>query len=327
VSHNKAFDFSATYTLSISLYVKVDAPNQYLSYKGSNDIISKWEDVSNYNANYPYAIRLMNQTTQNNGKISGIRFSRTCLEGPITMSTSSVLDGQFHHILFTRAADDSLRLYVDGQLESIEKDVTSCSTNNSLDMDFGRRGGVKNPSYFKGVIDEVEIYGCVLTPDDFNNDTCSIDLSLTIGQNFIASNDNDADSYQWYECSHGFPVILNNDTNRILPNLSTGNYMVIIRNDTCMDSSACVFYNANSVTQFNKGSGLKLFPNPSDGILNLEIDLKDDMTYSIHNSLGAIIEDGKLTDNSLNIHSYTDGFYFILVQYGSTIYSATFIKK
>lgn len=76
---------------------------------------------------------------------------------------------------------------------------------------------------------------------------------------------------------------------------------------------------------------LKLFPNPADGQLFVNLNSASSKTsYTIYNIMGQKLSDGLIYSsktNTLDIGSYPAGFYFLVVNDGKSSVSARFIKR
>ena len=76
-----------------------------------------------------------------------------------------VTDGEWHHVVGVFASATDRRLYVDGVSEA--NDTTSVSYSTDVDKwTIGRWGDSTPKSYFKGVIDEVSLYGTALSAEE-----------------------------------------------------------------------------------------------------------------------------------------------------------------
>jgi hypothetical protein len=76
-----------------------------------------------------------------------------------------VTDSEWHHVVGVFASATNRRLYVDGVSEA--SDTTSASYSSDVDRwTIGRWGDSTPKSYFKGVIDEVSLYGTALSAEE-----------------------------------------------------------------------------------------------------------------------------------------------------------------
>ena len=101
--------------------------------------------------------------------------------------------------------------------------------------------------------------------------------------------------------------------------LSPGTFTV-----TVTDSNGCIFTGTATVLAgptsvkelFNAGNSIKLYPNPTTGILNIEMPEVKDATIFVYNLLGeVVVEIDKLSEfASINLAKLTEGTYFIKIQ-------------
>ncbi len=86
--------------------------------------------------------------------------------GSTLHSTSDVTDGNYHHIVVTRdRATGKKKIYVDGALEATENGSTNLLNGNNYYLSIG---GVSF-SYFRGLVDDVQIYSGVLSATEVTN--------------------------------------------------------------------------------------------------------------------------------------------------------------
>jgi hypothetical protein len=84
--------------------------------------------------------------------------------GPV--SSTAVCDGSWHYVVLTRDMDSGeAKIYVDGKLEA-----GGTSDGGEKTKAFGALGRRENtggdPAYFQGALDDVKVFGRVLTPDE-----------------------------------------------------------------------------------------------------------------------------------------------------------------
>lgn len=88
---------------------------------------------------------------------------------------------------------------------------------------------------------------------------------------------------------------------------------------------------ALSTTNFNLLSDIKVYPNPTKDIINIDADkTKLPESYTIYNSLGQIMGQKKIvseSDLSVNTSTYSSGIYFIKVQKEDQTKTLQFIKN
>lgn len=164
VAHDDLFSFNYNEDFTISLWVKAD-PIQATIFVTRNSVIEKWVDSNNAsNAGYPYVIRYLNQTAplSDQGKIGVLRYDKTCGNVSTADTKSNIGDTIFHHIVMIRD-NGIIKLYFDNKLDTTEIDKSACLTSNFDDLFIGRKGGSWKSAYFKGAIDDIQIYNCALS--------------------------------------------------------------------------------------------------------------------------------------------------------------------
>ena len=143
IEDNDLVDFGPNDDFTVAVWVKVGT--QVNTTNPDNDIIEEWGTGT---GGYPFVIRYL----RSSGTISAGRYDEA--NNPYINSTTSINDGDFHHIAFTRL-NGTLSLYIDGQLEGSMADSTTNSTANTSRLHIGSRGA---HNYFAGAIDELVIY-------------------------------------------------------------------------------------------------------------------------------------------------------------------------
>lgn len=172
-------NFALTQNFTVEAWLKIPSGQQADLGNIDNDIIEKWNDPSQ---GYPFVIRYMNQGT-NAGKIVSGRFNGSSSVSCI--SQTQVNDDRWHHVAFIK--DGSLiKLYIDGNLEDSENDLTSGNTQNTSPLYIGGRAGTVNS--WKGSIDELKIYNTALSETNIKADmratTAILPSNLTAYYNF-----------------------------------------------------------------------------------------------------------------------------------------------
>ncbi len=141
----------------------------------------------------------------------------------------------------------------------------------------------------------------------------NVDSTVSHNGGTLSSNDTSAGvSYQWLDCNTGQVII--GVTNRSFSPTLNGNYAVIVSNGNCIDTSACFAVTASGVGLSEYGRRLKLYPNPSKGIIHLEL-AKSWSTchFEILDVRGNLLKQGLLHqgDLSLNLSDLKNGMYFL----------------
>jgi hypothetical protein len=164
----------------------------------------------------------------------------------------------------------------------------------------------------------------------YTNLTTNTTQALVASQNWtLASNQcytfNIIDSYgDGICCTYGAGYYdIKNTTGSVIVASSTGSYGA--------GESKSFSINALSTIDFEALSSLYLYPNPTNGILNISLggaDLPD--SYTIHNYLGQVIAKKAVASSSdltINTATYSNGVYLISVEKGNEKKTLRFIKE
>jgi len=147
---------------------------------------------------------------------------------------------------------------------------------------------------------------------DFVYITCTADASATQTGSTITANNTAAASYQWVDCNTGFFPI-SGETSQSFTATSSGDYAVIVSDNSCSDTSACFNVDLTGIDALNYDF-LNIYPNPVRNIMTIELG------YSIPNGSIRITDmAGKLIDeitlkNDLKLHyNFTapNGIYLV----------------
>lgn len=105
-----------------------------------------------------------------------------------------------------------------------------------------------------------------------------VDVSVSVdGITLTANNTTLGVFYRWVDCDNEFAPITN-ATNQSYTPTENGNYAVVILQGECQDTSECFAITTVGLTQ-NDLPKINVFPNPSTGIYNVNIDLWTCLTF------------------------------------------------
>ena len=93
-------------------------------------------------------------------------------------------------------------------------------------------------------------------------------------------------SYQWLDCDNNLMVIAG-ETNQSFTATSNGNYAVVVSENGCSDTSACMSINGVGLTTLTSSQSLKVlvYPNPTTGLVNIDVGEKRDATVVVRDVL------------------------------------------
>ena len=143
-----------------------------------------------------------------------------------------------------------------------------------------------------------------------NLNIINIDKSLANNDSTIIAIQGNA-TYQWLDCSNDFSII-EGANSQFYTITKSGSYAVEISRLGCIDTSACINLNLVGINQINFKK-VKVYPNPSDGNLNINFG------GLLNPVIRVLTSDGKLVYEQTEIHTnemkfdldIASGIYFI----------------
>ncbi|MGZ4068064.1 MAG: beta strand repeat-containing protein, partial [Bacteroidia bacterium] len=136
-----------------------------------------------------------------------------------------------------------------------------------------------------------------------------IDISTTSSGPTVSSNANGA-TYQWIDCDNG-NAVMPGETNQTFTATVTGNYAVIITENGCSATSACVSVNITGVAAISFESTLSVYPNPFTNEFTITGNVKG--TAVLYSLLGEKINEFTLEDKTqvINVSDLAPGIYYL----------------
>jgi Secretion system C-terminal sorting domain len=119
--------------------------------------------------------------------------------------------------------------------------------------------------------------------------------------------------YQWINCDNGnMPMAGENSQNFTAD--ASGNYAVIISVGNCSDTSICIYINIIGNKENTNANQIKIFPNPSKGVFNIELKTKAQITVT--NFLGEeiILKNYSAGKQFINLQGQSNGLYFVKIE-------------
>lgn len=161
-------------------------------------------------------------------------------------------------------------------------------------------------------------------------DICVIDQTISMNGNTLTSNDNGANTYQWYDCSNG--NLIAGATSQSFTPTQSGSYNVEITQGNCLINTSCEAIILDPQAEINENAiaNFRFYPNPSSEEITL-VELEIGATITLLDASGRVIN--QLTAESelikLEVSHFTDGVYFIQVNspLGSAITKKLIVRK
>ncbi|MGB0888604.1 MAG: T9SS type A sorting domain-containing protein, partial [Vicingaceae bacterium] len=141
----------------------------------------------------------------------------------------------------------------------------------------------------------------------------TLDLSLIQSGNTISANENGA-NYTWLNCPS--MTIINGETNQSFTATVNGDYAVIITNNGCTDTSACVNINTVGINDLQHSELISIYPNPASNAINVKLfntEANDDII--LYNSVGQIVVTQKIItlNTMINTEKLPTGIYLLSI--------------
>lgn len=166
-------------------------------------------------------------------------------------------------------------------------------------------------------------YRCVLSngcDQTLNSNSANLNINTvtdistsTSGVTIESSNTNA--SYIWLECDNNFAVITG-ETNQTYTPLEEGNYAVKLTENSCIDTSACVYVNTVGIIENSFEDKFIIYPNPTNGVFAIEFNSpKEFIKLKIMDASGKLISENIHKTTSLIKHELDrpKGVYLIEV--------------
>lgn len=147
----------------------------------------------------------------------------------------------------------------------------------------------------------------------------NIDKSITIKDPELTANASNVD-YQWLDCKTGYSVI-NGANDQSFTASRNGNYAVEITDNICKDTSECVNVKLATVLNSIAGNSISVYPNPSDGIVTVDLGLLTTSYIVIYDLNGKVLLETTGNDDSI-IQLKLDvspGIYIMEIRNGSIV--------
>lgn len=125
-------------------------------------------------------------------------------------------------------------------------------------------------------------------------------------------------TYQWIDCSTNTPIA--NATSQNYTATVNGSYAVIVTQNSCSDTSACLTVTGIGISENDFANLIKLYPNPTQGNFNIDLGKTySDVLVTITDVTGRVVYSSNSANTNLipvNLNE-PSGFYLITVEAGN----------
>lgn len=152
-----------------------------------------------------------------------------------------------------------------------------------------------------------------------------VDETISVSGGTLTSNHTGI-TYQWVECPTYAPIP--GATNQSYTPSNDGDYAVIVTNGGCSDTSACETIVGASTDSWT--NSIKIYPNPSTGIFQIQMDAGIDGSYTVFTSDGKEVLNSKLTGTTtfnVDLTNFENGTYIFVLTSEEQHYQIPLIKQ
>lgn len=136
----------------------------------------------------------------------------------------------------------------------------------------------------------------------------TVDVSTTADGNVITASASDA-TFQWIDCLDNQPIA--GATSAVFTAVANGNYAVVVTQNGCSDTSACVAVTTTGVGATAQ-SGSSIYPNPASEMIMIKVAPElIGAPYFITDALGRKVKTGVIRQaaTGISIHNLANGIY------------------
>jgi len=134
-------------------------------------------------------------------------------------------------------------------------------------------------------------------------------------------------SYQW----HLNGVLIEGATNQTYVPSIQGEYYCVVTANNCLVTSNVIIAPFLSNSSFERNNTIKLFPNPANDVITISFDGDFEENYSIINTLGQIVANGKEITNEkqirISVSNLTTGNYILQMKINGIVEKINFVKR
>ncbi len=158
-----------------------------------------------------------------------------------------------------------------------------------------------------------------------------IDNTVTVdGSSVLTASATGGYTYQWYACTQPRSTLIEGATAQSFTAKTAGGYKVKISNSTCYTYSDCYDSSVSTgIKDVKDEYGISIYPNPTNGVINIENSNSSNLVISVYDVAGnkiEVVNTGNL-NTKINLSSYVKGIYFVVINTGNDTFSQKIIKR
>jgi len=141
----------------------------------------------------------------------------------------------------------------------------------------------------------------------------TVNVDVTVVSGSISANLSGV-QYQWLNCPTLDTVGLGGAQSQVLFPKVNGSYAVIINDHNCIDTSDCHIVLGVGMREYTNEKSVKIFPNPSNGIFQIEFSNQQILEFQLFDVLGQEIMHSKIKGRTaLDLSQYDRGIYYLYI--------------
>ena len=122
----------------------------------------------------------------------------------------------------------------------------------------------------------------------FDIEVITLDVTIVDNDSLGFSAVPGAASYQWFDCDNNIPVEGANGPDFLPP--YNGSFSLIVEDNGCLETSDCFSYIFSSTSEPSWAQELAIFPNPTDGILQINLpEYQGQLSVELYSGLGQLV--------------------------------------
>lgn len=151
----------------------------------------------------------------------------------------------------------------------------------------------------------------------------------TSNSGFTISADAQGATYQWIDCDNNNAPI-SGETGQSFTATSNGNYAVIVTENSCSDTSACVAVTTIGIADAAEGLEFSMYPNPTEGNVHLVFnEVNRNVSVEVRDVQGRLLSVQRFSNASQANISLEEapGVYFLTIRSGSKHTTTKIVKR
>ncbi len=152
----------------------------------------------------------------------------------------------------------------------------------------------------------------------------TLDNSVTQNGDTLTANQTGA-TYQWIDCNNNTSIA--GEINQTFVASVSGNYAVEITNNGCIDTSACYTVTVTKINNNPIFDLIKIYPNPSNGIINIDLGNLQNVSLKIFDTTGKEILSKQNINQRIYKQNINAGFYIVELKANNQIQKYKLVVK